>query len=188
MKRKILSLVLLATFIAIPHSALAKNPKRVSIYDLDVKLTDQNNKTVGLDVFKGHPTAVAMFYASCPYACPMLIGKLKSVERDLPKKNKKNMRFLLISFNPEEDSVAALKDVEKRYKTDANWRFARTDKSTVREIAAVLGIKYKQQSDGEFDHTSFVSLVNKKGEVEKRVDTAKESLKDLAASFSQFSQ
>ncbi len=54
-----------------------------SIYQLDVKLQDEDGNAIGLDEFRGHPVIVTMFYASCPHVCPMLISTIKVTEARL---------------------------------------------------------------------------------------------------------
>ncbi len=166
-----------------------KNNKKVpgdSIYQLDTQLTDQRGKTTKLDLYRGHPVVVSMFYASCPYACPMLLGKLKSVERDLPKKSRNKLRFLLISFNPKEDTPKVLNEVARRYKADAKrWRFTSAAKENVREIAAVLGIKYKKLEDGEYSHSTIINLVNSQGVVVKHFDSLNKPIKDIVTAVTE---
>lgn len=54
-----------------------------SIYNLYAKLIDQSGAMQRLDMHRGHPVLVTMFYGSCPLACPMLIDTLRSFERSL---------------------------------------------------------------------------------------------------------
>ncbi len=49
-----------------------------SIYNLDAKLTTQAGKHIGLDLYRGQPVLISMFYGSCPLACPLLIDTLRS--------------------------------------------------------------------------------------------------------------
>ena len=68
MKRFSLLAALLVA-LCLPLHAAAED----SVYQLPVQLTDQANRVSGLDVFRGQPVLVSMFYASCPNACPTLI-------------------------------------------------------------------------------------------------------------------
>ena len=40
-----------------------------SIYPVSVALRDENGDAIGVDVFRGRPVIVSMFYGSCPAAC-----------------------------------------------------------------------------------------------------------------------
>jgi protein SCO1 len=39
------------------------------------------------------------------------------------------------------------------------------DEESVREIAALLGVKYKQEADGSFAHSNLVTILNSEGEI-----------------------
>jgi protein SCO1/2 len=41
----------------------------------------------------------------------------------------------------------------------------------VRQVAAVLGIRYRQLADGEFNHTSALVLVDARGRILARTET-----------------
>jgi protein SCO1/2 len=134
------------------------------IYDLDVALVDQNGKTIGLDVFRGHTVIVSMFYASCPAACPRLIDDILAVEASLDEARRRDLRVLLVSFDAARDTPAALTHLIEARDLDRNrWRLAAASPDQARELAAVLGIKYRKLDDGEFFHTSVLTLLDEKG-------------------------
>ena len=54
-----------------------------SVYQLKASLTAQDGREIGLDVYRGQPVLVTMFYASCQATCPLIIDTLRSVERKL---------------------------------------------------------------------------------------------------------
>jgi protein SCO1/2 len=141
-----------------------------SIYQLSAKLTNQTGVDHGLDVYKGHPVLVTMFYGSCGHTCPLLIETLRAVERAAP--DTKNLRVLMISIDPDRDTVAALAKIAKERRIDTSrWTLARADANTVRKIAAVLDIQYKESADGEFNHSSVISVLSTEGTVLQRSST-----------------
>jgi protein SCO1/2 len=159
MKRLLLSLLLLAICVA-----QADSPG--SIYHLNVTLTDANGAQHGLDVHRGHPVLVTMFYGSCPVACPLLIDTMRSIERTTSPADRERLRMLLISIDPEHDTVANLSALAMSRKLDGSrWTLARTDATSVRKIAAVLGIQYRQLPDGNYNHSSIVTLLTPNGEI-----------------------
>jgi len=158
MKRLLLSLLLT---ICVAH---ADSPG--SIYNLDATLTDASGTQHGLDVHRGHPVLVTMFYGSCPMACPLLIDTMRSIERTVSPADRERMRMLLISIDPERDTAAALSSLGTRRKLDpSRWTLARTDAASVRKIAAVLGIQYRKLPDGSYNHSSIVTLLTPDGEI-----------------------
>lgn len=159
MKRLLLALLLLATVVR------ADSPG--SIYQLEAALADQSGVLRRLDVHQGHPVLVTLFYGSCPMACPMLIDTLRATERAAQPSERSQLRFLLISIDPERDTVANLKALGESRKLDANrWTLARTDAASVRKIAAVLGIQYRKLPNGGYNHSSIVTLLDARGEIQ----------------------
>jgi protein SCO1/2 len=137
-----------------------------SIYNLEVTLTDANGTEHGLDVHRGHPVLVTMFYGSCPMACPLLIDTMRSIERSANPPDRERLRMLLISIDPERDTVANLSALGTSRKLDkSRWTLARTDATSVRKIAAVLGIQYRKLPDGSYNHSSIVTLLTPEGEI-----------------------
>lgn len=158
MKRLLLTLVLT---ICVAH---ADSPG--SIYNLNVTLTDATGAQHGLDLHRGHPVLVTMFYGSCPMACPLLIDTIRATERAVSPADRERLRMLLISIDPEHDTVANLSALSSSRKLDASrWTLARTDAASVRKIAAVLGIQYRKLPDGSYNHSSIVTLLTPDGEI-----------------------
>ncbi len=57
---------------------------------------------------RGHPVLIAMFNATCPDACPLLIADLQRIEGELPSRIKADLRIVLVSLDPERDTPDAL--------------------------------------------------------------------------------
>ena len=140
-----------------------------SLYQLQVPLTDQGGKAVKLDLYAGHPVLVTMFYGSCPHVCPMLVSTIQRYERELPEASRGRLRVLLVSLDPERDTPAKLLEVAQRHHADlARWTFARAEAHDVRRLAAALNIQYRQLPDGEFSHSTVISLLDGQGRVQKQ--------------------
>jgi len=135
-----------------------------SLYDLRVKLIDQSGRSIGLNADIGHPVIVSMFYGSCPYACPTLINDVKRIVATLPIKARRDVRILLVSFDPERDTPAALEHLAERHHLDpVSWRLATTSSEEARDLAATLGINYKKLPNGAFNHSSVITLLDRTG-------------------------
>lgn len=156
-----------------PSALTAEAPSNRSIYQLETRLTDQNGQTVGLDVFRGQPVLISMFYASCPMACPLLINDIKRLEQRLEPEVLNQTRVLLVSMDAERDTPKALTLLAEERGLDLNrWRLTSTPEAQARELAAILGIKYRRLSDGNFDHTSVITLLDANGNMEGRIEGA----------------
>src|SRR5262245_41551267 len=91
------------------HAAPAAPPRSDSVYELSASLVDQDGRRVGLDLFRGHPVLISMFYTTCPDACPLLIADLKRIEGELPAARRAALRVVLVSLDPKRDSPEALR-------------------------------------------------------------------------------
>lgn len=137
-----------------------------SIYRLEAKLVNQSGIAHGLDVYAGQPVLVTMFYGSCPAACPLLIDTLRAVERAAPPAQRQRLRVLMISIDPQHDSVRSLQELAQTRRIDlSRWTLARTDATTVRRVAAVLSVQYRQLPGGGFNHSSVIALLSPEGEI-----------------------
>lgn len=168
--------VLLAAGVAVAPPAAAQDhrhkameaapPRGASIYALSTSLVDQRGRPVGLDLFRGHPVLISMFYATCPDACPLLMADLQRIERELSPRTKADLRVVLVSLDPERDTPDALRALARARQVDeSRWRLLRAPEDTVREIAALLGIKYRRLADGSVNHSSVITLLNPDGVV-----------------------
>ena len=67
-----------------------------SLYQLKAPLVAQDGREIGLDVYRGKPVLVTMFYASCQATCPLIIDTLRAVEKKLPPEKMRDLRVLLV--------------------------------------------------------------------------------------------
>ncbi len=151
-------------------SALAPEPPAPtaisgeSIYVLKTRLTDHTGATVPLDLFRGHPVLIAMFYGTCPAACPTLTRDIKNVLELSTPAQRADVRVLMVSFDPARDTPAALKALTEKHKIEPQtWRFATGSDSDVRELAAVLGVQYRKIEKGEYSHSTKIVLLDRAG-------------------------
>lgn len=173
MKRLLLAaiaFVLLAVTLRVPMCARADAAADTlpgdSIYQLKAALTAQDGKAAGLDMYRGHPIVISMFYGSCPYVCPTLINSIQRMENKLDPDSRKRVRVLLVSLDPERDTPAALAAIATKHGADTSrWTFAQTPDASVRQLAAVLGIQYRKLPDGSFNHSTVITLLDPEGRI-----------------------
>lgn len=142
-----------------------------SLYHLDAKLIDQRGRSLSLAAFRGQPLLVTMFYSSCTSVCPMLIAQLKRVEQALPAALRSKTQVLLVSLDPERDTVERLAELARRHAVDGTrWHFTRTSPSSVRELAALLGVRYRKMPGGEIGHSPLIAVLDRDGVLALRVE------------------
>jgi protein SCO1/2 len=151
-----------------------------SIYALSMNLTDQDGRRVGLDVFRGKPVFIGMFYGTCPSACPLLISTIRRTMSELDAGTDAEVRVLLVSFDPERDTPQALHAIVAERGLDPRWKLASAPEDQVRDLAALLGIQYRRLPDGSFSHTSSIVLLDRSGAIDMRLDDTTQPVEPLA--------
>jgi protein SCO1/2 len=142
-----------------------------SVYQLTDALVDHNGQKIKLDLYRGHPVLVAMFYATCRKVCPVIVSKIKSLDASLPAEVKQDTRVLLMSFDRTRDTPKVLRELAATHGLDmARTTLATTSDAGVRKIAAVLGVQYRRMADGEYDHSAVIALLDREGRVAYRLD------------------
>lgn len=146
-------------------------PPGDSTYQLTGAFRDQAGSATRLDVHQGHPVLASTFYASCTDACPLLIAELRRIEASLPAGLRADVRVVLVSLDPEHDTPEALRRLAESHHLDAaRWRLLTGTDETVREVAGVLGVKFRRLSNGTINHSSVIAVLDRRGVVRTRVD------------------
>ena len=169
MKRPFRMFALAIAALALSGAAIAAQPAplpRDSVYQLPLRLTDQAGRTADWQARRGKPQLVSMFYTSCHYVCPLIVDSGKAIEKSLTAAQQQRLDILLVSMDPARDTPAALQSiVDKRRLDTARWTLASPPVGDVRAVAGVLGIRYRQLADGEFNHTSALVLLDADGRI-----------------------
>lgn len=129
----------------------------------DFELTDQTGKTTRLSQFRGEPVAVTFVYTRCPVAtaCPMTMTKFAKLNAGLS--GKKFGRLLSVTVDPENDTVAVLRDFASKIGADpARWKFLTGDPKTVARTAESFGVLYYPDR-GQIVHSLVVAVVDPAG-------------------------
>ena len=136
-----------------------------SLYQLDTAWTNDAGATVSLATLRGRPVVAAMFFASCEYACPIIVSEMKRLGDTLPADVRERAQFVLVSFDSARDTPAALKAYRERMALGANWTLLHGEPAAVQELAMLLGVKYSQDARGQFSHSNLITVLNPEGEV-----------------------
>ena len=136
-----------------------------SLYQLDAKFTDDAGRPATLASWRGRPVVLAMFFASCEYACPVLVEDLKRMRAALPEAARAQTQIGLVSFDVARDTPAALNAFRVRMNLDANWTLLRGETVGVQDLAMLLGVKFKQDARGQFAHSNLFTVLNAEGEI-----------------------
>lgn len=150
-----------------------------SIFNIQSKWKDQKGNEFQLKNLSGKPFFIAMVYLGCKQSCPLLTKKLRDVEEKLGSSRAKDFYFVMVSFDPKRDTPEALNKYFIKNKLKENWILLTAQDSSVRELAAVLGVNYKEDSSGEFSHSNIITYLDEKGEIKTQIKNLNEDLDKL---------
>jgi protein SCO1/2 len=141
-----------------------------SLDAFDSTFTDQSGQRVQLSSFHGRPVVLAMIYTRCTSACPLLLNSVKKVERSLPASQRDRTWFVLVTLDPAHDSPDTLLAFARSRELDARrWRLLRGSRDATAELAAILGVKVREEGDGALAHSSNIYLLDGDGVVRDAV-------------------
>lgn len=136
-----------------------------SLYQVDSTWTNDRHANLKLESLRGRPHVVTLFFASCEYACPILVHDMKRIEAALPPNARTNVGFILVSFDSERDSPQVLANYRTNHALAGNWSLLRGEPDDVLELAAILGVKFKKDSRGQFAHSNVITVLDKNGDI-----------------------
>jgi protein SCO1/2 len=139
-----------------------------SVYRLDPHLVDQSGHGVTLSSMRGAPVIASMFYSSCDMVCPLIFETIKQTRLALPPARRDRVNVLMVSFDPERDTVSQLKETAEAHGCDAHWTLARARESDVRQVAATLGVQYRKLPSGAFNHSTAILVLDADGRIVAR--------------------
>jgi len=137
-----------------------------SLYQVESKWTTDEQKQIKLGDLAGKPQVVLMFFSRCTVACPILLNDLKRISAALAPDQRARVGFTLVSFDTARDTPAALAEYRQAWDLPAeNWTLLSSDPDDVLELAALLGVKYKQDANGQFAHSNVITVLDASGEI-----------------------
>jgi protein SCO1/2 len=150
----------------VTNTAAAAKFTDKSLFQVESTWTNDAGKQTRLGDLRGKVQIVTMFFASCKYACPLLVRDMQRIEAALPEGIRARTGFVLITFDPERDSPSALHQYRALHKLSAPaWNLLQGEPADIQEIAALLGVKYKKDSNGDFAHSNVITVLNLQGEI-----------------------
>ena len=142
-----------------------ENFTKESLYQVDAQFTTDSGRAFSLGELRGRPVVIDLFFASCGYACPLTVADMLAIQGRLPAGQRASAVFVLVSFDITRDTPGALAQFRVQRGLDGQWILLHGDDHAVRELAALLGVKYKQDADGAFSHSNLLTVLNPEGEV-----------------------
>jgi protein SCO1/2 len=137
-----------------------------SLYQIDSTWTNDLGHSFKLGDLRGRVQILAMYFASCAYACPAMVHDMERIEAALPEAVRAQTGFTLVTIDPERDTPGALRAYRASHRlAAARWALLRGTSDDTLELAALLGVKYKKEASGQFAHSILITVLNEQGEI-----------------------
>ena len=124
----------------------SRSPKRLDEseqrnYFTDTPLLTQDGRQVRFysDVLKGKVVLISFVYTNCTDICPLLMHNLQDVQDQLGDRFGRDVFFVSISVDPEDDTPEELRKFGERYKAKPGWTFLTGEKVNVDRVVHKLG-------------------------------------------------
>ncbi|MDF1852302.1 MAG: SCO family protein [Verrucomicrobiales bacterium] len=133
-------------------------------YFPDHELTDHKGKKVKFftDLLKDKIVVINFIYTSCPDTCPLETSRLREVYALLEERMGKDIFFYSITIDPENDSVAVLKDYADRWDVGDGWKFLTGNEANITELRKKLGLLSSRDSVNLSAHQVNMVMGNQK--------------------------
>ncbi|NEZ44658.1 SCO family protein [Paenibacillus alvei] len=136
----------------------------------DFSMQNVDGSTVSLDSTKGKVRLFYFYFTNCPDVCPPTTFMLSEVQTLLKDKGVfgKDASIVSISFDPERDTMDAIKKWSQKFNADySGWYFLRGKEADVANMMPALDSAVMKDQDGNFTHLNVITLVDQKGNIRK---------------------
>jgi len=131
------------------------------------EFTNQDGHQVSRDDLLGHVYVADFFFVTCPTICPKMTTNMGYVQKKF--EDRKDLRFISITVNPEHDTVEVLKDYAELVHADTkNWDFLTGSKADIYDIAFTgffVNAAKDEIAPGGFLHSQYFILVDKNAHI-----------------------
>jgi len=140
-----------------------------SLYHMSAKWTNQDGESIQLSDYQGQPLILVMFYGRCTGTCPVLMQRTWKLYSEIDEEIRERVQILAVSFDYKNDTPEALKAYAKYEQLDIpGWNFVTAGHSDIRELAMLLGVQYRERSDGHFEHSNLITALDSNGKIAVR--------------------
>lgn len=140
-----------------------------------IALLDQDGNRIELAKLRGQVVVVTGIYATCYHTCPLIMQQLEHSLAALSPEERKAVRVLAVTLNPERDDQKAMAAAAKRYRVAAPEYHLLHGKTS--EVQATLDrLEIARTTDpmsGDIAHANLFLLVDKQGHVAFRLTLGK---------------
>jgi len=170
--------------VALPNPNQTPLPVREDVAQIgnqvpDFTLTNQDGKRVSMNDYRGKALAITFIYSRCPLPeyCILMSKHFSDLANQLNDNAelKDKIRLLSVSFDPQTDTPAKLKEYGQGYlgkdaKPDFTvWQLATGTDKEIKAVADFFGLRYEvdAQDKTQFNHSLRTVVVTPEGKVRK---------------------
>lgn len=136
------------------------------------ELTNQDNKKISNESYKGKVYVLEFFFTTCPSICPKMNLSMLEIEKTFF--GNPNFGIVSITIDPAHDTPQVLKDHSKLLGVkSSSWNFLTGDKATIMALSNKGFNLYAGENDkvsGGFEHSGLFALIDKDGNIRCRKD------------------
>jgi protein SCO1 len=149
-----------------------------NVTNKNLSLVNQDSIKVNYpDIIKNKIAVIGFIYTHCPDICPITTHNMQRAEEQLSKDELKNIKFVLISFDPERDTPSVLNMYASVRDMDMNhWELLTGNKKNIDTLLDVFDVKaihddttYNENGQPSYFiiHTDRIALVDQNGNLRK---------------------
>jgi protein SCO1 len=134
----------------------------------DFVLVDLKWERTSLKDLQDKIKIINFIYTSCPDACPIVTGRLSSLQGILKRDGLlgEKVEIVSISLDPKRDTAQQLKKYADGFKADGDsWLFLRGTEEQTKKVLSDYDISIKKLDDGTIDHVMRVYLIDGKDRI-----------------------
>lgn len=159
------------------------NPKSPIVTIPPFQLTNQDGDRRDEALFADKISIVGFMFASCQGFCPFLIEGMKAIDHDLA--NQKNLQFVALSVNPDEDTPERLRTYanDHHLETKTRWTLLTGSKSTIYDLAkkTFMSEAFRRPTkDANFVHSEHLYVIDGRGRLRGILNGTRVDIKTLA--------
>jgi len=139
----------------------------------DLTFTNQLGQAFSISQYKGQALAIEFLFTRCPFPtfCPLLANNFGEAQKALAEKagGPTNWQLLTITFDPEFDTPAVLKNYAEMHRYDPkHWTFATGNLEQITTFGQQFGLAFWRDEPNSLpNHNLRVAVINHDGRVRK---------------------
>lgn len=157
--------LIMASYLAVNSLNVGKEKLPVIGEVQDFSLENVDGDQITLADTQGKARLVYFFFTQCPDVCPITTFMLSQTQKILVEDGSfgKDVEFVSISFDPENDTREAIKIFADRFQADyEGWYFLRGDQEVIRKLATdSFKVLIAGNTKENFVHANRIALVDR---------------------------